>query len=121
MAVAEDADVELFFVQPRHCFHGQLPALEQDVADSNRHSGTTDHARPGEAAFFEFIDVARHGNDRGDPPELPNDVRVADVAGMEDGCDTREVLNDRLIKQSMSIGDDADTSEALWFHGTGIG
>ncbi len=109
MTVAEDADVELFFVQPRSCFHGQLSALEQDVADSNRHPGTADHARPGESAIFELIDVARHGDDRGDPLELPNDLRIADITGMKDDCDTCEMRNDRLIKQAMSIGDHADS------------
>lgn len=121
MTVAEYTDVGLFLVQPRSCFHCQLSALKQDVADSNRHPGATDHARPGEAAFLESIDVARHGDDRGDLQELPNDVRVADVAGMEDGCDTREVRNDRLIEQAMRIGDDADVRQALGGHGATTG
>ncbi len=121
MTVAEYTDVGLFLVQPRSCFHCQLPALKQDVADSNRHPGATDDARPGEAAFLESIGVARHGDDRGDLLELPNDVRVADVAGMEDGCDTREVRNDRLIEQAMRIGDDADVRLALGDHGAATG
>lgn len=121
MTVAEYTDVGLFLVQPRSCFHCQLSALKQDVADSNRHPGATDHARPGEAAFLESIGVARHGDDRGDLQELPNDVRVADVAGMEDGCDTREVRNDRLIEQAMRIGDDADVRLALGDHGAATG
>jgi hypothetical protein len=109
MTVAKYTDVGLFLVQPRSCFHCQLPALEQDVADSNRHPGTTDYTRPGKPAFFEFIHVARHGNDRGNPFELTNNLNIADIAGMKDYCDTREVRNDCLIKQAMSIGDNADS------------
>ena len=121
MTVAKYTAIGLFLVQPRSCFRCQLPALEQDVADSNRHPGATDHARPGEPAFFESIDVARHGDDRGNSFELPNDFRIADITGMKNYCDTREVLNDRLIKQAMSIGDDADVRLALGDHGAATG
>ena len=103
------------------CFHRQHPALEQDVADSNRHPGTTDHARPRKAAFLEFIGIARHGDDRSNPFELPNDLRIADITGVQDGCDTREMLNDRPIKPAMSIGDDADVRLTLGDHGAATG
>ena len=111
--MAEYTDVGLFFVQPRSCFHCQHPAREQDVADSNRHSGATDHAHAREPALFKLIDIAGDGNDRSDPLELTDYMEVADITGVQDGCDTREMLNDRLIKPTMSIGDDADVRRPL--------
>lgn len=121
MTVAEYTDVGLLLIHPPFCFRGQFPTLEQDVADSNHHSGEADHARPGEPVFFKFIDIARHGDDGSNPFELPNDLKIADITSMKDGYHAREMFNERRIEEPMRIGNDSDPHDALLDHGTATG
>lgn len=121
MAMAEDADMGLNTVQPFACLICEASALEQDMLYRNGHSGAPDDAHARESTLLKVIDVSRNCNDRCDLLELPNDAGIADVAGMENGRDAGKMLDERRIEEPVRIGNHADTSEALWFHGTGTG
>ena len=121
MTVAEYTDVGLFLVQPLFCFQCQHPALEQDVADSNRHPGATDHTHTWEPALFKLIDIAGDGNDRSDPLELTDYTEIADITGVQDGCDTREVFDECRIEEAMRIGNHTDTGLPPGVHGVATG
>ena len=121
MAVAEDADMGLCAVQPLACLIREASAFEQNMPYRNGDSGTTDDAHAGESTLLKIIDVPRNRNDRRDLSELPNNVGIADIAGMENGCHAGKMLDERPIEEPMCIGNHADTSEAFWFHGTGTG
>lgn len=121
MAMTEDADMGLYPVQPFARLICEAAALEQDMFYRNGDSGAPDDAHAGKSTLLKIIDVSRNRNDRCDPSELSNDVRITDVAGMDNGCHAGKVLDERRIEKPMRIGNHADTSETLWFHGTGTG
>ena len=119
--MTEDTDVGLYAGQPFACLIAEASALEQDMPYRNSDSGAPDHLHAGESTLLEVIDVARNRNDRCDLLEPPDDVRIADIAGMDNGCHAGKMPDDRWIEQPMCIGNHADTGTTTWFHGTGAG
>ena len=92
-----------------------------EMADGDGRAGAPDDAHAGESAPLKVIDVTRHRNDRCDLLEPPDHVRIPDVAGVENGRYAGKMLDERRIEEPMRIGNHADTSEALWFHGAATG
>ena len=63
------------------------------------------------------VDVPGNRRDRSDRFELFNDRSCTDIAGMDDVVNVLEMSQDRVIKQTMSIRDDADTKGPAAIHG----
>ena len=119
--MTEDADIGLLLVQPFARLIREAFSLKQDMFYSNGDPGASNDARTGKSALLEFIDVSRHSNDRCDLFELSNDVRIADVAGMENGRHTGKVLDERRIEEPMCTGNDSDPHSTPPAHGTATG
>lgn len=121
VTMAEDADMGLCVVQPFARLIREMSLLKQNVPYGDGRAGAPDDAHARESAPLKVIDVTRHRNDRCDLLEPPDDVRIPDVAGVENGRHAGKMLGERRIEEPMRIGNHADTSEALWFHGAATG
>jgi hypothetical protein len=110
-----------YAVQPFARLISETSALEQDMPYRNSDSGAPDDPHAGKSTLLKIIDVPRNRNDRCDLSELPDDIRIADIAGMENGCHPGKVLDERRIEEPMRIGDDSDPRDAPLAHGAATG
>lgn len=121
MAMAEDTDVGLYAVQPFACLICEASALEQDMPYRNGDSGAPDDTQARESTLLKVIDVPRNRYDRCDLSEPPDDVGIADIAGVENSRHAGKVLDERRIEEPMRIGNDSDPHDAPLAHGTTTG
>lgn len=121
MAVAKHADIGLLFLQPFERLIRKMASLIQYMPDRDGDSGSPDDAQAGQPALLKAIDVSRHGNDRRNPLELPDDSRAADVAGMKNGRHAGKVLDKRRIEQPVRVGNHTESHNAPATHGAAAG
>lgn len=119
--MTEDADVGPYAVQPFARLAREMSPLKQNVPYGDGHSGAPDDPHAGKSTLLKIIDVPRNRDDRCDLSELPDDVRIADIAGMENGCHPGKVLDERRIEEPVRIGDDSDPRDAPLAHGAATG
>lgn len=119
--MTEDAHMRLDIVQPFARLIRELSPFIQNVPDSDGHSGATDHTHAREPALFKLVDIAGDGDHRSNPLQLTDHTEVADITGVQDGCDARKVLDEGRVEEAMRIGDHTDTDLPPGFHGVATG
>src|SRR5690349_7953744 len=120
VAVAEDADIRLFAIEPRGRIRGQAPLLIQDVTERDRHAGPAQDQSPRKSAGLKVIHIAGHRGDRSHLPQALYHVFAADIAGVQDFFHAGEMPFNGRIVESMRIGDYSDSKGPAFAYGAAV-
>jgi hypothetical protein len=119
--MAKDTDVGLFSIQPQLRLLRQFPLLVQYVAYGDLPVVPTDHDLPRKSAALILIDIAGHGEDRGNALQRFNHRSIADISRMYDRGHAGKMFFNRRIVESVRIGNRTDSNAAMFPHGMATG
>jgi hypothetical protein len=121
VAMAKDTNVWLFSIQPQLRLLRQFPLLVQYVAYGDLPAAPTDHDLPRKSAALILIDIAGHGEDRGNALQRFDHRSIADVSRMYDRGHAGKMFLNRRIVESVRIGNRTDSNGAMFPHGIATG